>query len=180
MNEPIQPPQKREWRLPVLVGALIAVIVLGCGVLIVDRISKMRRPSGSGPYHPQKAVSGEQIQRIYAAMKRFEGARGARPAELAELVSASMLTQDDLRDKERSKSDNTVDVVYFPAVRAGDPADMVLLCTIVNKKEGESFHVIFNDGRYAALTPHELVMALNRTYEYIGGQLAPPVTQPAS
>ena len=66
------------------------------------------------------------------------------------------------------------DVVYFPALRKDDPGELVLLCTLLLRDKGEAFHVVYNDGRYAALGARELVQALNRTYRYLGACLAGP------
>ncbi|HDY65980.1 MAG TPA: hypothetical protein ENH84_07110 [Phycisphaerae bacterium] len=128
------------------------------------------------------AISEVQIRRIGEAVKVYAAKEGGRPGNLNAMVTAGMLSQDDLYDEHRKKRPvveiesgveiSPPDVIYFPALRPSDPPDCVLLCTVLLREKGGKFHVIYNDGRYAALTARELVMALNHTYEHIGKVLA--------
>ena len=123
-----------------------------------------------------------QIRRVGEAVKAYTAKEGGRPGNLNEMVTAGLLSQDDLYDEHRKERPivklqsgdeiSPPDVIYFPALRASDPPDCILLCTMLLREKGGKFHVIYNDGRYAALTPRELIKALNRTYEHIGKVLA--------
>ena len=119
------------------------------------------------------AVSSEQMHRIADAVWQYEKADGERPMRLAELVETGMLDAGALPDERRDEpSENEADVLYFPALRASDPGNLVLLCTLLVRGEGEKFHVITNDGNYAEMPAHDLVMALNRTYKHLGSEIA--------
>ncbi len=157
---------------------LIGLLVTFVPFMAIRLISEWAGPwSGSNP-----AISEVQIRRIGEAVKVYTTRKGSRPGNLNAMVTASMLSQDDLYDEHRKKRPvvelysgveiSPPDVIYFPALRASDPADCVLLCTLLLREKGGKFHVIYNDGRYAALTPRELIKALNRTYEHIGKVLA--------
>ena len=133
-------------------------------------------------FESQPAISEVQIRRIGEAVKAYTAKEGGRPGNLNAMVTASMLSQDDLYDEHRKDrpvveldSEDEIsppDVIYFPALRPSDPEDCVLLCTVLLRERGGKFHIIYNDGRYAALTSRELVKALNRTYEHIGEVLS--------
>ncbi len=120
---------------------------------------------------PGFAVSPEQIRRIAGAISEYEKAGGERPMRLTELVEAGLLDAAALLDERRDKSsEDETDVLYFPAVRRDDPADLVLLCALLPRSRKQC-HVIANDGSYTVMPAHDLVMALNRTYTYIGKEI---------
>ncbi len=157
---------------------LIGLLVTFVPFMAIRLISEWVGPwPGSNP-----AVSAVQIRRVGEAVGAYAAREGGRPGDLNAIVTAGLLSQDDLYDEHRKKRPvvelysgveiSPPDVIYFPALRASDPADCVLLCTLLLREKGEKFHVIYNDGRYAALTARELVMALNHTYEHIGEVLA--------
>ena len=126
-------------------------------------------------------MSEVQIRTIGAAVQKFTSENGRRPETLEALVQAGAVQAGDLLDAARARapgidakagrSAENPDVIYFPALRPSDPNDLVLLCTLLLHSEGDSYRVIFNDGRYAALKAHDLVQALNRTYSYISSQV---------
>ncbi len=167
-----------------IVTFLCLLLAGGVGIVLRDR--EPDRP----PFKPAMSVSEPQIRKVWEAIGRFSKEYNRRPDTLEMLTGGGYLKPADLFDARRkdapaidSQTGRFVinpDVLYFPALRAEDPAEMVLLCTVLLAEKGGKYHVIFNDGRYAALTPHELVMALNRTYEYIGGKVitAPAASQP--
>lgn len=152
--------QKRET-------ILIALVVL-VGIPGVMFLHSLRNRDGP---RTQLAVSAEQIRRIGAAVGEFEKAKGMRPWALQDMADAGMLDARDLYDKRRRRPPENPDVLYLSALRSSDPAELVLLCTIASPIPDQKLHAVYNDGAYAALTPHEMVMALNRTYTYLGEQL---------
>ncbi len=117
------------------------------------------------------AVSPEQVRRIADAIAQYEKANGERPMQLTELVEAGLLDPGALLDERRDEPKDGADVLYFPAVRRDDLGDLVLLCTLLVRSEGDSFHVITNDGRYTEMPARDLAVALNRTYTYIGNEI---------
>ncbi len=129
-------------------------------------------------FEPQSAVSARQIREIAGAISGYEKAGGERPSHLTELVEAGMLDEAALLDERRDEPKDGADVLYFPALRANDPGDLVLLCTLLIRREGDSFHVITNDGSYAAMSPRRLVITLNRTYRYLGAKIDGPRPTP--
>ncbi len=54
----------------------------------------------------------------------------------------------------------------------------MLLCTLLIRREGGEFHVITNDGNYTEMPAHDLVMAMNRTYAYLGAKIREPRPTP--
>ena len=129
-------------------------------------------------FEPQSAVSARQIREIAGAISGYEKAGGERPSHLTELVEAGMLDEAALLDERRDEPKDGADVLYFPAVRRDDPADLILLCTLLIRSEGDSFHVITNDGNYTEMPAHDLVMAMNRTYAYLGAKIDGPRPTP--
>ncbi len=176
---------KRKTHLFTVVTILC--ILLAVGVWIASRDREPDRP----PRQPAMSISEPQIRRVWEAIGGFSKEYNHRPDTLEILTAGGYLKPADLFDARRKDAlaidvqtgrfATNPDVLYFPALRAEDPADLIVLCTVLLATDGGKYHVIFNDGRYAALTPHELVMALNRTYEYIGGKViltAPAASQP--
>ncbi len=125
------------------------------------------------PFRSQPTFSVEQIRKVAGAVVNYEKSNQRRPVNLEALVKADLLSTGDLFDPKRSPaSDSNPDVLYFPALRKTDPADLVLLCTIVTRKRGEPLLAVMNDYRTVELSPKELRTALQRTYSYLGGQIA--------
>jgi len=171
-------------------GALIGVILgplVGIAFLIVAalQIRYFR------PFSPGSTVSEKQIRSAGAGVEVFTKEKGRRPATLEEAVQAGTVAAGSLFDAKGDPAPaidaNTgrfaepPDVIHFSALRQDDPADLVLFCTLLAHGRGDSYHVIYNDGRYTALGPHELVQALNRTYAYLASRTwAPPSTAPTS
>ena len=149
------------------------------------------RPPPPQTFQPGMSISEPQIRKVWEAIGAFDKKNNHRPDTLEMLTAGGYLKPADLLDTRRKETPAITtqprrfainpDMLYFPALWAEDPADMVLLCTVLLAEDGGKYHVIFNDGRYAALTSHELVMALNLTYEYIGGKViltSPDTSQP--
>lgn len=161
--------------LAILIGVVLGVSLWGWVFPAIQRWRETRLT-------PQNAISREQICRIGEAVAKFVKAKGERPERLEQLVQEGKLEPAALFDERRDevpKIDEKTgrfvrnpDVLYFPAVRKDDPGELVLLCTLLLRKEGEMFHVIRNDGTYAGLSARELVIALNRTYRYLGREIA--------
>jgi hypothetical protein len=131
---------------------------------------------------PGLAVSAAQIRAIGGALNQFSAQTDRRPERLVELVELHWLSADEFFDRARRQvvrygadRDFTVnpDVLYFSALRAGDPNNLVLLCTLLLHGEEDSYHVVFNDGRYEAMNARELIQAINRTYTYISSHTLP-------
>ncbi len=175
---------KRKTHTFTVVTTFCLLLAVGVWIVLGDR--KPNRP----PCQPAMSISEPQIRKVWKAIGTFSKENNHRPDTLEILTGGGYLKPADLFDERRKETPALTtqphrfainpDVLYFPALRAEDPADMVLLCTVLLAEDGEKYHIIFNDGRYAALTSHELVMALNRTYEYIGSKVitAPATSQP--
>ncbi len=176
----------RDKTHPFTIVTLLCLLLAG-GVWIASQYRTPKRP----PFQPAMSISEPQIHKVWEAIGGFSKEYNHRPDTLEMLTAGGYLKPVDLFDARRKDAlaidaqagrfAINPDVLYFPAVWAEDPTDLVLLCTVLLAEKGGKYHVIFNDGRYAALTPHELVMALNRTYEYIGGKVilsAPAASQP--
>ncbi len=124
------------------------------------------------------SVSAEQIQHIAGAISQYEKTNGRRPERLEMLVKAGLIKCEAFFDDRQSKPSEIDEktgrfvhnphVLYFPAVLKSDPGDMVLLCTITLRENGGKFQVIYNDGSHAKLDSRELIMALQKTYTYLG------------
>lgn len=133
------------------------------------------------PFRSQMTVSVEQIRKVGEAVAAFERSNQRRPDTLEALVKAGLLTAGDLFDRKRStvpaidaitwRFGINPDVLYFPALRKTDPADLVLLCTITTGKRDKPFLSIMNDYRSVELSASELRNALQRTYSYLGGRI---------
>jgi hypothetical protein len=130
---------------------------------------------------PGRAVSAAQIRSIAGAIDKFALQKGGRPGRLALPVQAGLLGARDLFDSSRNQvpqydadtggfTENP-DVVHFSALLPSDPNNLVLLCTLFLHSEGDSYHVVFNDGRYEAMNARELIQAMNRTYSYIASRI---------
>ena len=125
------------------------------------------------PFRSQMTLSIKQICKVGGAVADYEKSNQHRPENLEALVKAGLLSSGDLFAPKRSPaSDSNPDVLYFPALRKTDPADLVLLCTIVTRKRGEPLLTVMNDYSTVELSPKELRAALQRTYSYLGGQIA--------
>ncbi|MBN1554819.1 MAG: hypothetical protein JXA11_08735 [Phycisphaerae bacterium] len=135
------------------------------------------------PFIPQPTLTESQIKKVHQAVAAYTNKYDRRPGTLEALVNEGLLTPKDLFstdredipaiDKSTSRFTVTPDVIYFPALKPTDPADGVLLCTVLLKDEDDPFLVIYNDGRFSALKSRELIEALNRTYEHIGAACIP-------
>ncbi len=133
------------------------------------------------PFRLQMTLSIEQIRKVGGAVAAYEKSNQRRPVNLEALVKADLLSAGDLFDRKRSpipaidattgRFGSNPDVLYFPALRKTDPADLVLLCTITTRKRGEPLLAVMNDYRTVELTPRELRTALQRTYSYLGKKI---------
>ncbi len=125
-------------------------------------------------FKPGLSVTAEQIRTVGGAIAKYELAKGERPMALRELVGEGLLTHADMcgPQKVTSLMESIPDVLYFPALVKDDPGDLVLLCTLLLREKADKFQVIRNDGSYDALDANALTIALNRTYTYIGRQIA--------
>jgi hypothetical protein len=178
-REPSQA-RKRIPLVPTLAGAIL-------GIAAGIAIPQLLRARSS--FEKGRTVSPAQIRAAGAAVEKFGVLKGRRPKNLEELVQAEMVGANEFFDAERGgipeirtvtgRFTENPDVVYFPALRQGDPNDLVLLCTMLLRRRGDLYQVIFNDGRYAELPAREFIQALNRTYSYISGRIWPP-REPAS
>ncbi len=174
---------------PFLKGAIAGLLVV-IGIWIAKQVHEKQKYNYLYSFKPAMSISEPQIRKVWEAIGGFGKAYNRRPDTLEMLTAGGYLKPADLFDARRKDASSidaqtgrfvtNPDVLYFPAVLAEDPAEMVVLCTVLLAEDGGKYHVIFNDGRYAALTPHELVITLNRTYEYIGGKVitAPAASQP--
>ena len=162
-----------QRNLAIVIGAVLGLIY---SVHVCPEFGCRR----AARFIPWCAVSAEQIREIGSGIGAYEGRHGARPARLAELVEAGMIGRRDLHDEQRRKiaEGPQPDVLYFPAVRKDDPDDLVLLCTLLLHDRDDRYQAVLNDGTYVAMTPRDLVVTLNRTYEYIGRKL--PQTRPGT
>lgn len=175
----------KKRRYPFAKGAIAGLLLVIC-IWIVKQVYEKQKYNSLYSFQPAMSISEPQIRKIWEAIGGFSREYNRRPARLEMLTAGGYLKPAGLFDERRKETpliDGQTgrfvinpDVLYFPALRAEDPAGMVLLCTVLLAGEGKQYHAIFNDGRYATLTSRELVMALNRTYEYIGGKvvLTPP------
>jgi hypothetical protein len=151
-------------------GIAISLLV---GVVFFVGLSVSLKCEDRHPFRSQMALSIEQIRKVVDAVADYEKSNQRRPVNLEALVKADLLSMGDLFDPKRSPdSDFNPDVLYFPALRKTDPADLVLLCTIVTRKRGEPLLAVMNDYSTVELSPKELRAALQRTYSYLGGQIA--------
>jgi hypothetical protein len=131
-------------------------------------------------------LSADGVRKVGDGIAAYTKAKSHRPGSLGELISVGYISQADLYDASRRKQVDsegkpiTPDVIYFSALRPDDPPDTVLLCTVLRKNKDDKYSVVFNDGRFAQLTRHELVNALNRTYSHICRSLPKTVTAVAS
>ncbi len=73
-----------------------------------------------------------------------------------------------LTDSAAGRFKTNPDIIYFPAVRKDGPANLVLLCTVLLREKDGRFQAVHNDGRCEQLAAHHLILALQRTYTYIG------------
>ncbi|MCK4624328.1 MAG: hypothetical protein KAV00_03385 [Phycisphaerae bacterium] len=157
----------------------IAGLLLIIGIWIAGQVYEGQKPGYS--FQPGMSISEPQIRKVCEAIGTFSKEYNRRPDRLEMLTAGGYLKPADLFDARRKDTlaidaqtgrfATNPDVLYFPVLRAEDPAEMVLLCTVLLAEDGGKYHVILNDGQYAALTSHELVMALNLTYEYIGSKV---------
>ncbi len=171
-----QPPVKKK-RKP----SALLLILIGIGLVVLYWQVVQPALEHRKRFAENYAVSAEQMQAVGKAIGEYETANGERPMKLAELVEAKLVESAAMYDDRRDDVPVTIekfaafatnpDVLYFPALRASDPADNVLLCTLLLRNKRDKYRVIYNDGRLGQLEPMELVIALNRTYEYIGRQL---------
>jgi hypothetical protein len=139
------------------------------------------------PYKSQWTLSAEEVGKVAEAVRAYEQARGARPERLERLIEGGLLSAGELFDRKRrpiprmdsstGRLESDPDVMYMPALRKGDPPDLVLLHTLFTRERGRKLPAVLNDYRVVEYTPRELTMALNRTYAYIARQL--PESQPA-
>jgi len=160
----------RYWAI--LVGFLL-------GLVFWWLIQHITLPARRQSMQPGMAVSAEQLHSIADAIQQYEKEHGTRPEKLTVLVDEGLLRPEDMLDHRRpilpaltpdTRLEN-IDLLYFPALEAPDPGDLVLLCTLLVHEEDEKYHVILNDGQYRTMNSTELVAALNGTYEYIGKTL---------
>jgi hypothetical protein len=174
--------RRGRWRWWVLLAAVALPVI---AVVAVPRIWSV-----TGGFASQPALTSGQMAKVGGAIAQYTEKNTRRPERVEDLVQAGLLAQADLYDSRRKEAvqpkldpnsghyDPIPDVLYFPALRPGDPGDLVMLCTLVTQKPGEKLQVVYNDGRAGELAPQEMVQALQRTYTYIGGQLQ-PASQPA-
>ncbi len=184
----MRPDRPKRPTHPMVRGALIGVI-LGPLVGIAFLVASALQTRYFRPFSPGTTVSEKQIRAAASAVATFAKEKGHRPQTLEEAVQEGMVGAGELLDAKQGPAPaidantgrfaESPDVIYFPALRADDPGDLVLLCTFLVHREGDSYHVIYNDGHYAALGPHELVQAINRTYAYLASRIwTPPSTGP--
>ena len=138
------------------------------------------------PYVSQWTLSAPQVGKVAEAARAYEQARGARPERLEQLIEGGLLSASELFDSKRrpipridsstGRLESNPDVIYMPALRKGDPPDLVLLHPLFTRERGGKLPAVLNDYRVVEYTPHELTMALNRTHAYIARQL--PESQP--
>ena len=169
------------WKELLIVLPIVLIVAAG----VVCSLPLPRQPS-----HVWRAtISMAQLRKISAAVTEYAEAHGQRPAHLETLVEVGALAPRDLFDAQREeipsidpatgRFEGNPDVVYFPAVRKDDPADLVLLCTLLTHERDDKLLVAYNNGKLGELTPHEMIIAMNRTYGFIGGEIAyaqPPTT----
>ncbi len=149
----------------------VAISLLAGAVFFVG-LSVFLKCEDEHPFQSQMTLSIEQIRKVAGAVADYEKSNQRRPENLEALVKAGLLSSGDLFDPKRSpSSDSNPDLLYFPALRRTDPADLVLLCTITTRKRGGSLLAVMNDYSTVELTPQELRAALQRTYSYLGGQI---------
>jgi hypothetical protein len=159
-----------------VLGVVLAAI-LSIGLLAWSKWNRLEEDSKYS-FVSQPTLTETQIQKVAEAVAEYTKKHSRRPGTLGELVNEGLIVSADLFDAERKdipavdkttgRFGVTPDVIYFPALKPSDPADCVLLCTVLLKHEDDPFLVIYNDGRLDKLTSRELVEALNRTYEQIG------------
>ena len=168
MNEKSEPTRVKRKRLLIV----MAILILAVGMILA--VVWFVDPS----YTWRETISMAQLRKISTAVTAYTKAHDQRPAHLETLVEVGALTAGDLFDAKRDeipgidpatgRFDTNPDVIYFPALRKDDPADLVLLCTLLTHKRHDKLLVAYNDGELAELTPHEMIMAMNRTYRFIG------------
>ena len=159
-----------------LLLGIVVLILIGVGINFYAKYSNRERT-----FVCEYVLSADSVRKVGDAVAAYTKAKSRRPGSLDQLVSGGYISQADLFDASRSKkvdSDGkpiTPDVIYFPALRPGDPPDTVLLCTVLRKNENDKYSVVFNDGRFAQLARQELANALNRTYSHICRSLPKPL-----
>ena len=166
-------PTRFTWTTLLVV---LPVLILAAG-MVLHLISLTHLP-----YTWRETISMAQLRKISTAVTAYTKAHDQRPAQLETLVEVGALAAGDLFDAQRNeisgidpatrRFETNPDVIYFPALRKDDPADLVLLCTLLTHKRHDKLLVAYNDGRLAELTPHEMIMAMNRTYGFIGKEIA--------
>ncbi len=163
---------------PLIKGLCVGFILVLATVLSLIIYTVLHRAYKSSQTGSAWSVSAEQIQQIAGAISQYEKTNGRRPERLEMLVKAALIKCEAFFDDRQSKPSEIDEitgrfmqnphVLYFPAVLKSDPGDMVLLCTITLRENGGKFQVIYNDGRHAKLDSRELIMALQKTYTYLG------------
>lgn len=174
-----------KTRTSIFTWGATAGLVAGAGLWIGTCVHQEWRERH--PYVSQLTLSAGEVGKVAEAVRAYEQARGARPERLEQLIEGGLLSAGELFDRKRrptprmdsstGRLESDPDVIYMPALRKGDPPDLVLLHTLFTRKRGRKLPAVLNDYRVVEYTPHELTMALNRTYAYVAGQL--PVSDPA-
>lgn len=177
------PRKTRPFTWGVLVGIAV-LLTFGITLNVAVHFADKHRFS-EGP-----TLSHQQIQTVSDAIRRYADSHGQRPAHLEALVTEKLISPADLVDENKAADSPAidpssgrftapVDVLYFPAVRAADPLDLLLLCTLTVHKKGDKYLAAYNDGRILELSAPELTQALQHTYDYFRGKLSEPQSQPA-
>lgn len=187
----------RSWSafwLAVVLSVIGSILVL----MVTQAYVRWRRSTPASTAAP--TLTKAQLARVRDAIDKWAGDKGHRPAYLEELAAGGYLRADDLFDKSRRKAPAInagpidpagadrnsgrfavcPDVIYFPAVRPDDPADMLMLATVIAAAKGDKLLAVRNDGTIEELTPLQMVTALQRTYAFIGERIQANKRAPAT
>ncbi len=176
-----------RWLERTLKINLAAALLLA---IIVVLIMWAHRPNRPPDFQPCPTLSPSRMQSLADGLKNFTAEKGNRPATLEEMVKsghveAKMLFsagRENIPDinKDSGRFETCPDAVYFPALREGDPAELILACTLLLSEKDDKYLVIHNDYHCSELGRSELTEALNRTYMYIGSKINWDVVLPHS
>lgn len=144
-DRPVQSPS----RMPAILGFFFGI---GVGLAVVAYMDyRSRHPTER--FVSQPAAGEAEFQELWGKVVGFDVANGRRPESLNELGHSAP------------------GVLYFPAVLKSDPPDMIVLCTLLVRREKDKYLVMRNDGALMKMDAQQLKLALGRTYDYIGQKI---------
>ena len=157
---------ERPW----LVWLILAAIM---GIVLASDFLHYTYVQAQPPPRPWRSIMTlDHFRRIAAALTGYTTHHGRRPESLDTLAVGDKTAVRDLLHADGRRIQLRRHVLYFPALRPDDPPDTVLLCTLVRGRKDDKLLVAYNDGRIARLTAHAMIIALNRTYRFIGEDIA--------